>query len=205
MTRLDPATGDSDNIFNCGDWLDDIGGWDPWCESNTVNYVESHHTVLYSFYTNDTVVEMDADSGEVVRQFGDLPDSYDFTVPGTEIAWQHGVNYTYDDHLLMSTHQVPDRGEQRAREYVVDDGARTATQVWEYGEGTGKYASTAGEIYRLDNGNYIMNYGSSAGIREIEADGNIVWDVDWSGSKLMGHTSFIGDVSALYRLQGPAE
>lgn len=188
--------GDRGTLWSCQQWLQEIGE-SSWCESNTVNWDEKRDTVLFSFYTNDTVVEVQYPTGETLRQFGAVPGSYGFSPVASQFRWQHGVHWTDRDTILLSTHPSSGPNEQRAREYTVDDKGRMLEEVWSYGEGTGKFAPTAGEVYRLDNGNYLINYGGDAGIREITADGVVVWDVLYEGSKLIGHTSLIDDLYAL--------
>ena len=51
--------------------------------------------------------------------------------------------------------------------------------------------SYAGEAHRLGNGNTLHNFGSGKRLREITADGNVVWEMSWDGSRMLGRTEFI--------------
>jgi hypothetical protein len=188
--------GDIQTLWDSQEWAN-ASGVTSFFESNTVNWDDERDSVIFSFYTNDSVVEVLYPSGEVPRVFGAITGSYDFEPPESRFDWQHGVHWTEQDTILLSTHPSDGTDEQRAREYLVDDDGERLVEVWSYGEGQGKYAPTAGEIYRLDNGNYLLNYGGIAGIREIDADSELVWDVYWDGNKLVGHTTLIDDLYAL--------
>jgi hypothetical protein len=165
-----------------------------YAESNSVQYDEVSDSILISFYTNNTVVEVDATTGEGRRMFGALAGSYAFVPPEAQFVWQHAANFTPDGTLLVSAHPPDGVEEQRAWEYRVNDGDGALELVWAYGEGTGLFARTAGEAFRLPNGNTLINYGASAQIREVTAGGDVVWDVDWDGERLIGHTTLLGDL-----------
>lgn len=185
-------------LWDSETWMDAIGQTRGSVQSNTVNWEDRNNSVLFSFYTNDTVVEVAMADGATLRQWGEWPGSYAFDPADSQFRWQHGTNYTDDGHLLLSTHPEDNRTkEQRAREYYVDDANQTLVEVWSYGEGTKKFAPTAGEIYLLSNGNRLMNYGGDAGIREIDANDQIVWDADWDSDYLVGHTTLLDDLYAL--------
>ena len=53
-----------------------------------------------------------------------------------------------------------------------------------------------GEAHRLPNGNTLHNYGSNARLREVTPEGQVVWDVQWSGS-LIARSTPIEDLYAL--------
>jgi len=91
---------------------------------------------------------------------------------------------------------VPGDWETAAREYEVDDASETLVEVWNFGLGEGIYGDTAGEAHRLENGNTLHNYGSAGHLREVTSEGEIVWEVEWPGNKLLGRTVFLEDLYA---------
>jgi hypothetical protein len=187
--------GTQERIWDCEEWMDDIDVNES-CQSNTLYWHEPTDTFLFSFYTTSTAVEIDHATGATLRQWGQLHRSWDFDPPDSIFQWQHGLNYTDEGTLLLST-EVPLgdwESETAAREYIVDDDTETLVEIWNYGLGRGVYANTAGEAHRLANGNTLHNYGSDGSVREVTPEGDIVWGMEWSGDKLLGRSVFIEDL-----------
>jgi hypothetical protein len=40
----------------------------------------------------------------------------------------------------------------------------------------------------------LHNYGSSGHLREVTPDGEIAWEVEWPGTRLLGRSVFIDDL-----------
>jgi hypothetical protein len=170
------------------------------CYTNAVNYSPQTNTILWSLPYHDTVVEIDRDSGEVVRVFGEISPTHD-TVPSSALFdFQHYPCWTPEGTLLASMHIEGTTNQQRAREFAIDDESGTMTEIWSYGAGVDEYAYYSGEAYRLANGNTLMNYGTGGAAREVTADKQVVWDIAFPDRHLNGHLSLIGD---LYALLGP--
>jgi hypothetical protein len=180
-------------LWNCRDFgLPDLTA--NGCQSNTLFYDEVKDTFLYSFYTSETVVEVDRQSGNTLRWWGHVEGPWVFDPPESIFWWQHGVHYLDNGNMLVSTRLDEDTEETVVREYVVDDANQTLTEVWSFGEGEGIYAETAGEAHRLGNGNTLHNYGSGGRLREVTTTGEVVWDVAWEGNKLLGRTVLLEDL-----------
>ena len=171
--------------------------------SNTTVWEESTDTVLLTFWTNSTTVEVDFETGEIVRQFGDEDGSWAFLPEDSQFWFAHGNHYTDEHTLLVSSHLLPGQGqEQRIREYALHEESQTLVQIWEYGEGEGLYAPTWGEATRLENGNTLLNTGSDPLIREVTMAGETAWEVNWTGFSTVGHMTFIEGLHDLYALDG---
>ena len=170
------------------------------CESNGLFYAADTDRFLYSFFTNDTVVEVDHATGASLWWAGRVEGGYAFDPTDSQYAWQHGVSYTEEGHLLVSTHPPDGIRSTMVREYEVDHEAKTLRQVWCYDAGI--YASTNGDAWRLPNGNTLHLLGSAGEINEVTPTGEVVWHVTWSGTHLLGRGEFVDD---LYALVGPAE
>ena len=164
-----------------------------YCQSNTLYWHEESDTFLYSFYTNSSVIEVDHATGETLHYWGQNPD-WGFEPSTAQFSWQHGVSYLPGGHLLLSTHTTAGVLETVVREYAIDEKTQTLQEVWSFGEGEGIHADTAGEAHRLLNGNTLHNYGSSGHLREVTSDGEIVWEVEWAGTRLLGRSVFIDDL-----------
>jgi len=188
--------GEIREIWSCNDWMSAHreGGM---CYTNAVIWNEQTESVLWSLPYHDTVVEIDRMSGTVKRVFGALGATHETVPEDAAFEFNHYPNFTPEGTLLLSTHAGPDGGEQRAREYEIDDEAGTLTQVWVYGEGIDEYAYYSGEAYRLGNGNTLINYGTGGAAREVTPAGVVAWDITWDEWYLTGHSSLVSDLYAL--------
>lgn len=179
-------------IWECGDYHDSLDLEDH-CQSNTLFWQEETDSFWMSFYTSSSVVEIDHQTGETLRYFGQVGGPWSFIPEDAMIAWQHGVHITDAGTLLLSTHTVSGELETVAREYTLDNKAQTLTQIWSFGVGEGVHASTAGEAHRLPGGNTLHNYGSDGRFREVTSDGEIVWEVQFphgGEQRLVGRSIF---------------
>jgi hypothetical protein len=203
--------GTVETVWRCSDYeVEMIGRPGSSCHSNAWYWHEPSDTFLVSFPSSagnvrDTVLHMERD-GATITSWGQLG-GWTFDPPTSVFDYQHGVSFTEDGHLLVSTklneiHPLYDRtlDTLAVREYALDYKTRTLTEVWSFGEDQGIAGNTAGEAHRLPNGNTLHNYGSGARTREITPGGELVWDVKWSDGdsegrgRLQGRSVFIGDL-----------
>jgi hypothetical protein len=178
-------------LFDCNTFVQAHGG--DTCRSNAVTWDPTTGHYLYSLYSLETVIELDA-GGTPVRWFGHLDGAWAFADADTTFWWQHGAHFLPDGHLLLSTRASEKAQETVAREYALEGGE--LVQVWSFGEGEGVYAPILGEARRLDNGNTLENYGGGMRIREATPEGEVVWDVAWDDMGTMGCTWPITDLYA---------
>jgi hypothetical protein len=184
-------------VWDCVPFYDSLGLVD-WCHTNSIVYDEPTDTLLLSFPTDDTfVLEVDATTGDELRWFGHIPGSWSFDAPTSAFQYQHGVTWTDQGTLLLSSQLSPSNEDALVREYTVDEGTQTLTQIWSFGAGDGIDAVNAGEAHRLPNGNTLHNTGTTPRVREITAGDQVVWDLVWPGDRLLGRTVFVTDLYAL--------
>jgi hypothetical protein len=182
--------------WTCRDWYASQG-IEGSCLSNTVFPVEDG-SFLVSLPMQDLVVQVDPD-GSVRRSFGQQGDAWGFAEEGTAFWLQHGVSFTDQGTLLMSSHQGEDDLTGVVREYALDEDARQLRLIWSYGEGLGVEAELGGGALRLPGGNTLHFYGTTPRIKEITPEGGLAWDIAWPEPRLIGHASLIED---LYPLLG---
>jgi hypothetical protein len=193
---LDPTTREQRSLWSCYGFHQQVGSMQP-CSANTLNWSEARGSYLISFFSTDSVVEVDDTSGESLRWFGHLPDSYAFDPEESAFYWQHGTNFTDDGTLLVSTLNGEPGDESLVREYELDDGAHTLRQVWSFGEGEGVYGYELGEAWRLPNGDTMHNIGTAQRLREISPGGEVVWDLGWTRGSYIGRSTGIQDLYGL--------
>ena len=186
-------------IWECDPWMSSAGLPDYYCAPNTIIWVPSTDTVLWSMYYSDTVVELDRKTGELLRQWGQIESSWEMDPPGSMIDYQHYPNYTQAGTLLVSTHTLGEKYQQMAREFMVDDQNQTLTEIWSFGEDSPYYATYGGEATR-HGPNTLISYGTDGALMEVTTDKEVAWEVRWrSGSHahLLGHLTLIDDLYAL--------
>ena len=175
-------SGVNEVLWDCYETLRAELGFETTCGSNTLRWHEDRGVFLFSFYSLETVFEIDGVTGEATRWFGQLPGSYAFDPEDSAFWWQHSAHYTADGTLMVST-KNRDRGDETwVREYSLDDKAETLTEVWRFGEGEGLYGATEGEALVLAGGNVLHNYGSLPVVREVTREGEVVWEVHFPAS-----------------------
>ena len=189
--------GEQRSIWSCDAFHDSLG-IEHLCSSNHLFWHEPTDSVLFSFFNTVTVVEIDRQTGESLRWFGDLPDAWAFEPEDSAFYWQHGVSYTDAGTLLLSTEDERGGDETIVREYELNTGAEVLEQVWTFGLGDGLYSESHSDARRLPNGNTLHNLGSTARLREATPDGTVVWDLDWGDSQVLGFVTPIYDLYAMW-------
>lgn len=188
-----PGEAEGHAIWSCGrDWL-----FIPECESNGLYYHEPTDSYLYSFYTNNSVVEVDRALGSSRWWAGDAWWGYRFDPSGTQFTWQHGVSYTDTGTLLLSSSfEAGGAGiETWLLEYGVDHKNNTLHLMW--ADSAGIRAETNGQAWRLPGGNTLHLLGSASIVREVEPGGDDVWVADFEGTRLLGQGEMVRDLYGL--------
>lgn len=183
-------------IWDCMAWMGDACQSDFCCSVNAIAWREETDTVLWSMWESDAVVEVDRQTGAVLRHFGALDGAWAFDPPEAGFDKQHWPSWTPEGTLLVSTHTL-DGLEHRFREYALDEEAMTLRQVWEYGEGVDLFPIHHGEAVRLEGGNTLLNYGTDGVVRELDPDGQVAWELAWDQPYMLGHNELIEDLYAL--------
>lgn len=192
LEKLRPD-GTQETLWGCSEYLASID-YPLWCQSNTLYWHEGSDSFLYSFYTFDSVLQIDHASGEVLRSFGQAPGSWSFDPEDSAFWFQHGCTFTDEGTLLTSSHRTVEDDEGVAREYALDEDGQVLREVWSFGLGEGIEILKAGEAHRLPGGNTLHNYGTSSRVREVTPDGEVVWDVSWGAGRLLGRTVLLDDL-----------
>lgn len=154
------------------------------CYANSVVWNPADDTILLSFPYLDTVVEVSRQNGELLSQWGQTPGSWRFEPETIGFEFEHGANITKDGTLLVSTHEIGiDNPYTKPPHYFIelalDRENQVAKEIWRYGEGLGDWPACKGEVFPVEGGNRLVNYGSAGIIREVTKDGEVAWDLKW--------------------------
>jgi hypothetical protein len=198
--------GEVRDIWNCHDHFGVLFE----CYSNTINWNATDDTIVMSFPYEQTVIEIDRQSGDVVGQYGRASGSYAFSPDSWEFGFQHFPNITKDGTLIVSSHMPgygdtfePVAGQHAFVEFEIDRESETLTEKWFYNEGE-EWAMFKGMVIRLPNDNTLGNYGTGGVIREItpekETAFHVKFDVEEGNdffNKMVGHNVLLDDLYAL--------
>ena len=196
LDRISPD-GSQERIWSCYPWMADYAPDQYWaCAVNSIIWNPARGTALWSMFETSTVVELDLETGALLHHWGQLDDSWTFSPQEATFDLQHYPNWTAEGTLMVSTHVVGQPYAQRAREFQLNEAEQRLEQLWSYGEDAEYYARYAGETTRLDNNNRLVNFGTDGVLQEVTFDGEIVWEVEWSG-RLIGHATLLDDLYAL--------
>jgi hypothetical protein len=186
------------------------------CYSNTVNWDAESNTVLLSYPYEGVVAQIDRETGELVAEYGNRGEAYEFAPPREappeqwRFAFQHFPNLSADGTLLVSTHMpgcghdaLPAPHQHAFVEFVIDRTEQTLIEKWRYTEGP-EWPRAKGMAIRLPGGNTLANYGTGGVIREITPNRYTAWYVKFDVpegndfyNKMVGHNELIDDLYAL--------
>jgi hypothetical protein len=195
LQKLTPE-GEQTQIWDCADFQAEAGGEHTYCQSNTLFHVEDTDTFLFSLYSDETIIEIDHETGMSLRWFGHDEGSWGFDPTESAFHWQHGGHITAEGTLLTSSHVDGTSDECVVREYELDEEDQILREVWSFGVGLEREANVMGEAHRLPNGNTLHNYGSGARLLEVTPAGEVVWEVMWEGDYKLGRTTPVEDLYA---------
>ncbi|MDP6934469.1 MAG: arylsulfotransferase family protein, partial [Myxococcota bacterium] len=200
-----------ETLWKCSEFeVEQLGSTANDCHSNSWWWHEETDTYLVSFPSSagqvrDTVLHIDAE-GNTLSNWGNLSD-WEFEDEANTFDYQHGVTFTDEGTLLLSTQLTRDNPYYQngydtlaVREYELDYDNLVLRQIWAFGEDQAIAGKYAGEAHRLANGNTLHNYGTGARMREITPGGELVWDVKFPGGntegngRLQGRSVFVTDL-----------
>jgi hypothetical protein len=150
--------------------------------------VDSDGHYLVSCRGLDEVTKINSSTGDIIWRWGGLNNEFTFINDPIGFSAQHDVrrqangNITLFDNGKFHTVQ-----KSYAREYMVDEVAKTATLVWSYEHPVGVYGRAMGNVQRLPNGNTFINWGwvntGESQITEVQSDCTMVYDATFDDSQ----------------------
>lgn len=166
---------------------------------NGLFYDRDAQTLIYSTRNLDTLVELDAHTGEVLQLIGAEGGTV-FEPADSAFAHQHCPTRTADGTLLVFDNGDPDKAvgaapTTRVREYAEGEG--TLTELRTFGLRENLSVAVLGCAARLDNGNTLSDWGSAGELVEFDSEGEIVWRVAGKAGVVLGNTTWIPDLYAL--------
>jgi hypothetical protein len=154
----------------------------PVFDSVHVNAIEqdTDGNLLVSARNTSTIYKVDRTTGAILWRLGGR--NSDFKMgEGATFGLQHDPRRHPDGSLtIFDDGTAP--GTSRAIVLHVDEAAKTATLVRSYPHPHAKLAMSQGNMQVLPNGNVFVGWGSTGYASEFSADGQLLFDADFSGS-----------------------
>lgn len=181
-----------------------------YCFSNTVDYSPATDTIFMAFPEENTLVEIDRESGTLVGHYGDAPGGYAFAPSSWRFEYPHFPNLTPEGTLLVSSHlpgnsdtYQPVAGGHAFVEFELDREGERLVEKWVYDAGQ-EWPMHKGMAIRLANGNTLVNYGTGGVVREVTPEGEAVFELKFDVpegddfyNKMLGNNELLDDLYTL--------
>jgi Arylsulfotransferase (ASST) len=165
------------DFYSVADWIEPTGVNPPndFDHTNALDFdLDSNYIV--SFRAMGAIDKIDRNTGAIDWQLGGLKNQ--FTIIGDPLgkfSGQHCVRMLPNGHLLMFDNGLGRPAfNSRAVEYAIDEQAKTATFVWQYLPQPSVYSAIVGSVQRLNNGNTVVEFGTTGLIDEVDPTGTRV-------------------------------
>jgi outer membrane protein assembly factor BamB len=73
----------------------------------------------------------------------------------------------------------------------VDEAARSVEQVWSYRADPDLYSFSLGDVHRIENGNTLVTFSNQGQIDEVNADGELIWQLNLSVGGALGYLTYL--------------
>jgi hypothetical protein len=121
----------------------------------------------------------------------------DFDHEGEPIQMHHQFD-VLEDSIVFFENGEPDRAYSRAVEVVFDEAARTSYERWSYTADPPLYVFAKGDVHRYSGDITQVVWSSSGQIQDVDAAGNVVWQLDLDFGQAM---TFTQPVPSMYASQ----
>ncbi|NQY09602.1 MAG: aryl-sulfate sulfotransferase [Flavobacteriales bacterium] len=137
--------------------------------------------IIISCRNMDEATKIDRSTGDIIWRLGGKNNQFEFTNDTGMFCSQHHVRRIENGNITLYDNSRYEERHSRAVEYELDEVEMTATMVWEQYHDKIDKAIVMGSIQRLENGNSLIDWGSTAvqeaNITEYDADGTKVLEI----------------------------
>jgi EmrB/QacA subfamily drug resistance transporter len=166
--------------------------WDAY-HVNSIDLSPDGRSFLVSMRDTWAVYMVNIASGKIEWTLGGRGSDFKLG-PGAEFRWQHDVRLgadstitMFDDHCCQLTgggSYISAKSSSRGLVLKLDQQAKTATLVHQFGRGYGLESEYMGDTQPQPDGNVFVGWGSEPYISEFSASGKALWDVELPGPNL---------------------
>lgn len=178
-----------------------VPGYHEWGHGNSLAYLDDDDAYFMMMRYTDALVKVDRATGSTVWTMGGpcgtvanaAGDAPFWSYPHFSQVWRDADGL----HVL-----VFDNGDNyepqisRVVEYLIDEAAGSATEVWSYTHPTGDFIRILGDARRLEGGNTLIAWSPQGAMQEVTPEGDIVWYASTGLGQTVGRVHFIPDIYA---------
>jgi hypothetical protein len=158
-----------------------------YCHANAVD-VDHDGNLLLSSRHLDEITKINRTTGEIIWRWGGKNNQFTFINDTLGFSHQHSIRVTPNgNYILFDNGNYHTPPVSRVCEYTIDTAAMTATLVREYRHSPDLYSLAMGSVQYLDNGNWLIGWGSNSSVA--------VTEVTPSGETVLEMSMTNGDVS----------
>lgn len=128
----------------------------------------------------DEITKINRTTGDIMWRWGGKNNEFRFVNDSIGFSHQHSIRRTPQGTLILfddGNFHAPQFS--RAVEYVLDEKAKTVTQVWQFRHSPDLYAFAMGSVQRLPDGNTFIGWGMATGaaVTEVRPDGGVAFEL----------------------------
>ncbi len=159
-----------------------------WTHANALAFDQRRNSYLISLRETDSVVAVDRTTGDTLWVLGGCES--DFAFRNQELFHgQHQIQRTSAGLLVYDNR--PDFPNSRVAEYRLDQSAHTAELIWSY-DADGAYSTTMlGDAQRLDNGDTLATWSTTATMEQVDPSGELVWQATFGFGTVLGYNTLL--------------
>lgn len=147
-----------------------------WSHANGLDYDPVEDVYYISLKNIGTLVKVDRQTGESLWHLNGAANTFAFAEGSTMPLMQHQFQML-EDSIVIFDNGSPETG-SRAAEFILDQDARTAEQIWEHKHDPAVYVFAKGDVHRFENDNTLVVWSAAGEIQNVEPDGDIVWQLN---------------------------
>lgn len=167
-----------------------------WTHCNSLQLEGDDYIV--SVRKEDAFVKVNRTSREQIWQIGGAQSDFELT-SGRAFVGQHSPELVEGGFILFDNGDIEaDNAYSQAVQYDLDETAMTYTQSWNYDYDQRISSYLLGDVEILDNGNWLVAWGSGGTFTEVTPDGEMALQVSLPAGSALGfthHLSALGGVA----------
>ncbi|MBA2422976.1 MAG: aryl-sulfate sulfotransferase [Chitinophagales bacterium] len=166
-------------------------GYIDYMHTNALEIDNDGH-ILASHRHLDQITKIDRNTGEFIWRLGGVENEFTFLNGSPTFSYQHDIRRINNGNItLFDNGNWNPEVYSSAREYYLDEEAKTADLVWSYSypddDGGFLFYGAMGSVQRLPDGNTFINWGwrgpvQNPSMSEVTPTGEIVWELRLAGA-----------------------
>jgi hypothetical protein len=140
------------------------------------------------------ILKIARSTGELEWALGGAESDFSDEVGG---AWFFEHQHQFQrigQNILVFDNGDASRFANQVLEFELDEEMGTAKEVWSYQPETDIFSFSLGDVSRLENGNTLVTFSNQGQIDEVNADGDLVWRLNF---ELGGATGYLTPLANL--------